>query len=56
MAKKPDVTKKFGEKRSAIVHAASVLINETGVQATTLTKVARATRPALPIIFRARTS
>ena len=42
MAKKPDVTKKFGEKRSAIVHAASVLINETGVQATTLTKVARA--------------
>ncbi|GAB5349587.1 TetR/AcrR family transcriptional regulator [Alteriqipengyuania sp. 357] len=42
MAKKPDVTKKFGEKRSAILHAASVLINETGVQATTLTKVARA--------------
>ncbi len=42
MAKQPDVTKKFGEKRSAIVHAASVLINETGVQATTLTKVARA--------------
>ena len=42
MAKKPDVTKKFGEKRSAIVHAASVLINDTGVQATTLTKVARA--------------
>ena len=42
MAKKPDVTKKFGEKRSAIVRAASVLINETGVQATTLTKVARA--------------
>ena len=42
MAKKPDVTKKFGEKRSAIIHAASVLINETGVQATTLTKVARA--------------
>jgi len=42
MAKKPDVTKKFGEKRSAIVRAASVLINETGVQGTTLTKVARA--------------
>ncbi|NCP18662.1 MAG: TetR/AcrR family transcriptional regulator [Erythrobacter sp.] len=42
MAKKPDVTRKFGEKRTAIVHAASVLINETGVQATTLTKVARA--------------
>ena len=42
MAKKPDVTKKFGEKRTAIVRAASVLINETGVQATTLTKVARA--------------
>ena len=42
MAKKSDVTKKFGEKRQAIVHAASVLINETGVKATTLTKVARA--------------
>ncbi|NVD44272.1 TetR/AcrR family transcriptional regulator [Altererythrobacter sp. HHU K3-1] len=42
MAKKSDVTKKFGEKRSAIVHAASVLINEAGVKATTLTKVARA--------------
>lgn len=42
MAKKPDVTSKYNEKRSAIVHAASVLINETGVQATTLTKVARA--------------
>ena len=42
MAKKPDVTKKFGEKRTAIVRAASVLINETGVQATTLTRVARA--------------
>ena len=42
MAKKPDVTKKFGEKRNAIVHAASVLINETGVKATTLTRVARA--------------
>ncbi|WP_318656040.1 TetR/AcrR family transcriptional regulator [Qipengyuania atrilutea] len=36
------MTKKFGEKRSAIVHAASVLINEAGVKATTLTKVARA--------------
>lgn len=42
MAKKPDVTKKFGEKRSAIVHAASVLINDAGVKGTTLTKVARA--------------
>ena len=42
MAKKSDVTKKFGEKRSAIVHAASVLINDAGVKATTLTKVARA--------------
>ena len=39
---KPDATKKFGEKREAIVHAASVLINEAGVQATTLTRVARA--------------
>ena len=37
-----DVTKKYGEKRSAIVHAASVLVNDTGVKATTLTKVARA--------------
>ena len=42
MARKSDVTTKFGEKRDAIVHAASVLINETGVKATTLTKVARA--------------
>ncbi|MXO89887.1 TetR/AcrR family transcriptional regulator [Pontixanthobacter aquaemixtae] len=42
MATKSDVTTKYGEKRSAIVHAASVLINETGVKATTLTKVARA--------------
>ena len=42
MAKKHDTTKKFGEKRAAIVHAASELINDTGVQATTLTKVARA--------------
>ncbi|WP_427965458.1 TetR/AcrR family transcriptional regulator [Altererythrobacter sp.] len=36
------MTKKFGEKRSAIVHAASVLINEVGLQATTLSDVARA--------------
>ena len=28
-------TKRFGEKRQAIIHAASVLINENGVQATT---------------------
>ena len=42
MVRKSDVTTKFGEKRDAIVHAASVLINETGVKATTLTKVARA--------------
>ena len=42
MARKPEATRKFGEKREAIVHAASVLINEVGVQATTLTKVARA--------------
>ncbi len=35
-------TRKFGEKRHAIVHAASVLINEVGVQATTLAEVARA--------------
>lgn len=42
MPDKPDATKKFGEKREAILHAASVLINEVGVQATTLTRVARA--------------
>ncbi|MEX0341216.1 MAG: TetR/AcrR family transcriptional regulator [Erythrobacter sp.] len=35
-------TRKFGEKREAIVHAAAVLINEVGVQATTLAEVARA--------------
>ncbi|QKG72206.1 TetR/AcrR family transcriptional regulator [Erythrobacter mangrovi] len=42
MARESDVTSKFGKKRDAIVQAASVLINETGVQATTLTKVAKA--------------
>ena len=42
MVKNSDVTKKFGEKRNAIVRAASVLVNETGIKATTLTKVARA--------------
>ena len=42
MAKKPEAKNRYDEKRSAIVHAASVLINETGVQQTTLTKVARA--------------
>lgn len=35
-------TKRFGEKRDAIVHAASVLISQNGVQATTLSEVARA--------------
>ncbi|WP_324826699.1 TetR/AcrR family transcriptional regulator [Qipengyuania zhejiangensis] len=35
-------TRKFGEKRGAIVHAAGALINEVGVQATTLADVARA--------------
>lgn len=35
-------TKRFGEKRQAIIHAASVLVNEVGVQATTLSEVARA--------------
>lgn len=42
MATKNAETKRFGEKRDAIVHAASVLINEVGVQATTLSDVARA--------------
>lgn len=35
-------TKRFDEKRQAIIHAASVLVNEVGVQATTLSDVARA--------------
>ena len=35
-------TRKFGERREEIVHAASVLINDVGVQATTLAEVARA--------------
>ena len=35
-------TKRFGEKRDAIIHAASVLIGQVGVQATTLSEVARA--------------
>ena len=39
---RPAATRKFGEKREAIVHAAAVLINEVGVQATTLAEVARA--------------
>lgn len=42
MAHGSESTKRFGEKRKAIVHAASVLINEVGVQATTLSEVARA--------------
>ncbi|WP_156488667.1 TetR/AcrR family transcriptional regulator, partial [Erythrobacter sp. HI0077] len=39
---RPAATRKFGEKREAIIHAAAVLINEVGVQATTLAEVARA--------------
>ncbi|MBX7495176.1 TetR family transcriptional regulator [Qipengyuania sp. 6B39] len=39
---KPASTRKFDEKREAIIHAASVLINDVGVQATTLAEVARA--------------
>lgn len=42
MAKKPEAKNKFDEKRGAIVHAASVLMNETGIQATTLNRVAQA--------------
>ncbi len=42
MASKSPATKRFGEKRQAIIHATSVLINEVGVQATTLSEVARA--------------
>lgn len=39
---RPSATRKFGEKRDAIVQAAAVLINDAGVQATTLAEVARA--------------
>ena len=42
MASKSVETKRFGEKRQAIINAASTLINEVGVQATTLSEVARA--------------
>lgn len=42
MASKIAETRRFGEKRQAIIHAASVLINEVGVKATTLADVARA--------------
>ncbi|MXO63863.1 TetR family transcriptional regulator [Altererythrobacter oceanensis] len=42
VASKSAETKRYGEKRQAIVHAASVLINEAGVKATTLSEVARA--------------
>ena len=42
MAARGESTKRFGEKRQAIVHAASVLINAVGVQATTLSDVAKA--------------
>ncbi|MEZ5681711.1 MAG: TetR family transcriptional regulator [Erythrobacter sp.] len=39
---RPSATRKFGEKRQAIIHAAAVQINEVGVQATTLAEVAKA--------------
>ncbi|WP_225425464.1 TetR/AcrR family transcriptional regulator [Pelagerythrobacter rhizovicinus] len=42
MASKSAETRRFGEKRQAIIHAASVLINEVGVKATTLSDVASA--------------
>lgn len=42
MASKSVETKRFGEKRQAIINAASTLINEVGVQATTLSEVASA--------------
>ena len=41
MSRAPN-TRKFGEKRDAIVNAASILINDAGVQATTLADVAQA--------------
>lgn len=42
VASNSDPSKKFSQRREAIVHAASILINEIGVQATTLSDVARA--------------
>lgn len=42
MASHAQETQRFGEKREAIVHAASVSINEVGLQATTLSGVAHA--------------
>jgi AcrR family transcriptional regulator len=42
MAKNNRATEKFDKKRDAIIRAASVLINEQGVQATTLASVAKA--------------
>lgn len=42
MASKSAETRRFGEKRQAIIHAASVLINDAGVKGTTLSDVARA--------------
>jgi len=42
VASKSEETKRFAERRQAIILAASVLINEVGVQATTLSEVARA--------------
>ena len=41
MGRSQGATAKFGEKRRSIIHAASVLINDSGVRATTLTKVAQ---------------
>lgn len=42
MANTSKETKRFGEKRQAVIHAASRLINDVGLQATTLSGVARA--------------
>lgn len=42
MANANKETKRFGEKRQAVIHAASRSINEVGLQATTLSGVARA--------------
>jgi len=42
MVKSNTATKKFDKKRDVIIRAASVLINEQGVQATTLASVAKA--------------
>lgn len=42
MAPANTATRKYGEKREAVLHAAAALINDVGVQATTFAEVAKA--------------